>query len=341
MRTVVFIGQKSRVQGGAEKYFYTLFCDLTNHINNCAGFNDVIIEYNGAPTLRQILQYTFSQKNLLFLVNISVLFQFSPVYLLLSLVKKNVLILPHIVTSPTLMRPRFLLVRYFLYYLNFLLASRILCISDGNKQQLSTLPLANQKKIVPVYNYVDFSSPTLSKIEHPRFPLNIAVIGRLQNKHKGQYDLIKNIACYIKTSDINILLFGDGPDHNLLKSAISYYSIENNVQILGHVRTESIYKKHLFSVVLSYSYWEGLPLNLLEAYSFGKIVVGRNIPGVREIVFPQFCFSSDADLCDILTNLHLHFLDKDFFADYSRFVLDVLSKYNKLSSISSLANELI
>ena len=150
------------------------------------------------------------------------------------------------------------------------MASRILCISDGNKQQLSTLPLANQKNIVPVYNYVDFSSPTLSKIEHPRFPLNIAVIGRLQNKHKGQYDLIKNIACYIKTSDINILLFGDGPDHNLLKSAISRYSIENNVQILGHISTESIYKKHLFSVVLSYSLSERLLISTIFEYKSGN-----------------------------------------------------------------------
>ena len=342
MRTIIFIGQYSRVQGGAEKYFYSLFCDFSTYIGNINAYNSICIDYKDSLSFAQAFRYAlFSRRDILFVINMSVLFQFSHSLLLLSLFRKKTIILPHIVASAALMRPKFAIIRHLLFHINFHMASRVISISDGNKQQLLNLPFSNDKDMFTVYNYVDFPMLRRSKVEYPKSPLNIAVIGRLQNKHKGQLNLIKNNLNFLKSSDINLSLYGDGPDKASIKSLLTYHSLQHKIFMYGHIETESIYKNHDFSAVLSYSYWEGLPLNLLEAYFFGKIVIGRNIPGIKEIVFPRLCYSSDAELREIVSNLKIYFLDRAFLAQYSSFAAKVLSKYNKISSISTLACQLL
>jgi len=218
------------------------------------------------------------------------------------------------------------------------MCDKIICISDGNYNTLSLFRFIPLSKLHKVYNYTSITSPRTCT-DSIVYTSEVAIIGRLQNQHKGQYDFIINNYLYLVRMNIRVHLFGEGPDYKLLSKLIASSSCKSNIILHGFVDTARIYTEHSFSTVICYSYWEGLPLNLLESYGAGKIVLGRDIPGVNEIIFPLFRFSSDSQLQDIMNSLDCLFARRTFRNEYSLFVGRILAKYNKYSSMVSL-NEL-
>lgn len=334
---IFFIGNPSNISGGAEKYFQLLFSDFKNYLLSSKIPNHYSLVFLNLFPISIFIRALFA-KNSLFIFNVSVLFQFVPLLLIASIFRKNTAILPHVVASPSLMNPRFLLIRRFLYHLNSFLPSNIICISSGNRQQLSSLPFVSTDKLITIYNYVNIQPRKFSRISDLSFPLSIALIGRLQNRQKGQYDLIKANLEFFRNSDLVLSLYGDGPDYKDLKKLIIKSCLTKKVVLHGHVPTNNIFVSDFFSIVLCYSYWEGLPLNLLEAYSYCKIVIGRDIPGVREIVYPPFMFSSDQHLRDLLLSLPDLLMDNSVYMGYLSFVNCVVSRYCKSNAMSDLMN---
>ena len=104
------------------------------------------------------------------------------------------------------------------------------------------------------------------------------------NQNKNQKTLIKAAAELKESiSGLKILLAGNGPLEQELRTQIRELGVENAVRLLGY-RTDLEKVTPAADLVVSCSYREGLPLNILEAMLCRKPVVASVNRGHRELV---------------------------------------------------------
>lgn len=108
-------------------------------------------------------------------------------------------------------------------------------------------------------------------------------IGRFspQKNHKLLIEAFSKVLLH--SSDVLLLLVGDGELKTEIESHVNSRGIQNNVRFLGMRKDipELLSASDLF--VLS-SDWEGVPLVILEAMAAGKPVVATSVGGVPEVV---------------------------------------------------------
>lgn len=104
------------------------------------------------------------------------------------------------------------------------------------------------------------------------------------NRNKNQKTLI-SAAALIKNEipNLKILFAGNGPLEQELRDQIVQLDLEDNVRLLGY-RTDLEKITPAVDLVISCSYREGLPLNILEAMLCKKPVVASSNRGHRELV---------------------------------------------------------
>ena len=104
------------------------------------------------------------------------------------------------------------------------------------------------------------------------------------NRNKNQKTLI-SAAALIKNEipNLKILFAGNGPLEQELRDQIAQLDLEDNVRLLGY-RTDLEKITPAVDLVISCSYREGLPLNILEAMLCKKPVVASSNRGHRELV---------------------------------------------------------
>lgn len=103
---------------------------------------------------------------------------------------------------------------------------------------------------------------------------------------KGILDLIEAAKILCRDNpDIIFNIIGEGPLKKTLQKKIKEYHLENNIILKGMIPNNLI-KNYIqaASVFVIPSYYEGLPIVLLEALASGKPVVGTNIAGINEII---------------------------------------------------------
>jgi glycosyltransferase involved in cell wall biosynthesis len=83
-----------------------------------------------------------------------------------------------------------------------------------------------------------------------------------------------------------LILAGDGPLRKRLQSQCTRLGIAQCVRFLGYVDDISIVYSRAGLVVLA-SRSEGLPICVLEAFSYGLPVVATAVSGTPEVVFPE------------------------------------------------------
>ena len=83
--------------------------------------------------------------------------------------------------------------------------------------------------------------------------------------------------------DALLLLAGNGPERENLEREIVACGMENNVRMLGYCTNLQDYQ-HIADVLVSCSYREGLPLNIVEAMLSGNPVVATENRGHRELI---------------------------------------------------------
>jgi glycosyltransferase involved in cell wall biosynthesis len=93
----------------------------------------------------------------------------------------------------------------------------------------------------------------------------------------------------LKNSQTNeeykILISGEGPQETTLKEMVKKYDLENLVEFTGFVSEEKLYK--LFEaadIFVMASEYEGMPISLLEALSFGAIPIVSDIPELKLLI---------------------------------------------------------
>ena len=88
-----------------------------------------------------------------------------------------------------------------------------------------------------------------------------------------------------KHADTKLLLAGNGPTLQELQTEVSTLNLQNCVEFLGY-RTDLERYANIADVIVSCSYREGLPMNIVEGMLLGKPVVASYNRGHRELIVP-------------------------------------------------------
>lgn len=315
--------------GGAEILFENIFADLRseNFIGDDWIFKNIDRRDISFIELSLIL---FSIRRSLVFYNMSVLGVSIWPLLLLFVLGNKIVLLPHVVVSPLVSRPKFRFLRYFFQLIALSVSFRVISISDGNFSRL--IKLCSRDKIRLCYNYVRVENDR--NIAARNYNREIAIIGRFQNIHKGQIDFLSCFSRFIKKYGLIIRLFGDGPDRCKIENLIQSFNLEENVFVHGWCGFDEIYNFD-FSFFLNFSRWEGLPLSVLEGIYMDRVPILSNIDGNRELVSEDFVFSSLEQLESLLRSLVIegNFTVCQLY-DQKK---NVFLKYNRMKSLRSYA----
>ena len=108
-------------------------------------------------------------------------------------------------------------------------------------------------------------------------------IGEL-NKNKNQSTLIKAFANVVKQyPNAKLLLAGNGPTENVLKAKIKEYNLEDKIILLGY-RTDLEKFIKLSDIIVSASFREGMPMNIIEGMISSKPVIVSKNRGHKELI---------------------------------------------------------
>lgn len=120
-------------------------------------------------------------------------------------------------------------------------------------------------------------------------PVKIVYVGKMSNA-KGVPHLLNAFErlAYLKDK-VSLSLIGGGVGHESDEIQEKIDSMESNVKYLGFVEQEELvanfYKSHIFILP---SFFEGLPLVIIEALACGMRVVSTKLPGLSEFLGKSF-----------------------------------------------------
>ena len=108
-------------------------------------------------------------------------------------------------------------------------------------------------------------------------------VGEL-NKNKNQIMAIEAMKELIKTNkNIKLLLVGKGKLENFYNEKIKEYHLQENVYNLGYRKDIPDLMK-ISNILLSLSYREGLPVNVMEAMASGLPIIATDCRGNRDLI---------------------------------------------------------
>jgi len=161
------------------------------------------------------------------------------------------------------------------------LADRVILLTDGwDKWFIDTINTGNSIVLYNgVSNYYDTTSVPLDKRDNI-----ILFLGRLSEK-KGIYDLLYALKDVLKDCPDAILkVCGDG-ELDKCKLLAKELNIDQNINFLGWVNEEEKFNLlNQSKVYILPSYFEALPMSILEAMSAGIGIIATKVGGIPEIV---------------------------------------------------------
>lgn len=136
-------------------------------------------------------------------------------------------------------------------------------------------------KITVIPNAVDIGQFTPSSIPaaDPR-PYPIGFLGRL-DPVKMVPDLVRAVESLGDL--VHLHIFGDGPDRPAVERAVRLMKLSEWVTLHGKIARPQEALAQIGMLVLP-SISEGMPMVLIEAMAAGVPVVGRDVPGVRDVI---------------------------------------------------------
>lgn len=165
--------------------------------------------------------------------------------------------------------------------------SRILRESEcvhilGTKTEDNLLIRNYAKKVVCIPNGIT----PIGKYEHIEIEPTIGFLGRISCYHKGLDILIPAFAKYkIQGGHARLVLAGDGPDVDKVKSMIMEYDLEDSVNMIGVVYDEekwNFLKK--CSAHIAPSRFEGIPTSCLESAAVGCVQLVDELTNLGEFI---------------------------------------------------------
>jgi glycosyltransferase involved in cell wall biosynthesis len=109
------------------------------------------------------------------------------------------------------------------------------------------------------------------------------------NEGKGHEHLLDAVACLKAEKGLDrilVLIAGEGPLLRALRRKAQRLGISDHVRFLGHLPNDqllSLYEAGAVDVFVLASSFEGIPVALMEAMSYGVPVIATNVGGVPEL----------------------------------------------------------
>lgn len=167
-------------------------------------------------------------------------------------------------------------------YLGAKFMDKVVTLTERDKSNFINILKTPEKKVVVIPNW--FNNEEKEEIQYKSNSKKIITVGRLE-RVKG-HDLLIKVAKKVqeKHNDWIWEIYGDGKYKEEIKENIKNNNLENFIILKGNVTNiKEIYKTSSFFVLTSY--YEGLPLVLLEAQQAKLPIISFDCPtGPAEIV---------------------------------------------------------
>ena len=163
---------------------------------------------------------------------------------------------------------------------------KVITVSNFVKDALIEETYAMADKFVVINNGIQ--SPDIN-IRDKKASLNVLFSGRLEYS-KGVLLLIKSFADVVKYNpNVKLIIAGDGPLKKDLELLTTDLGIATNVNILGWLNKESLSSIYetCSILVLPTLRIEGFPMSIIEAMSYGLVVVASDIGGSRDAIINE------------------------------------------------------
>jgi len=168
--------------------------------------------------------------------------------------------------------------------INHQFINSIICVSPKVEEQ--TFAVLQSNKIETILNGVQIPDNKIYAGRSPiREQVKILFVGRLLNEQKGIF-FIPQILKWLKEKEVPFFLtiIGDGLDKDKLIEMLFQFNLTENVQIETSVPNNEIYTWYFNShIFLMPSFYEGLPLSLLEAMAAGCVPVTSRLDKITDV----------------------------------------------------------
>jgi len=220
-----------------------------------------------------------------------------------------------------------------------LFTTKIIAISEKQKNELVYYKIAKASKIVVIKLGFDFSSIIASK-DHknlfrsiyniPKDSFLIALIGRLtyQKNPIMFLKIAENLKKKLNKTNLSMpyfVLVGDGDMRSEVQREIDNRELGSFVKIIGFVQDLKPVFADIDIIVLT-SHFEGTPVAIIEAMANGIIPITTNVGGISDII--------DKDISGF-------YLDDFEVENYSNLIVSILNKNYDTQTISDMAREKI
>lgn len=208
--------------------------------------------------------------------------------------------------------------------------SNIIAVSPEVKEFVVKYLDVDKNKIITIVNGVDIQKmnlqPAISRddLEVSKNDILVLMAARF-SKEKDYQTLIR--AFTHLPSQFKLIMCGDGPERQACETLVKELKLENRALFLGN--RSDIYSiiKTADIAVLS-SYFEGLPLSVLEYMAAKKPVVATNVEGMNKLVEGAgvlFKVGNDKELAEQILKLGM---DSAYYDDVSQKCYDRVQKYS-------------
>ncbi|HOU75940.1 MAG TPA: glycosyltransferase family 4 protein [Candidatus Dojkabacteria bacterium] len=173
------------------------------------------------------------------------------------------------------------------YAINIKAVDKIICVSKAVKSYIEKRFHIKNTKLAIIHNGIIIPKLTFSKKTNQDSTFNITCVGAL-NWVKNYSDLVEIINLLVNkysTTNIQLTIFGDGPQRKNIESKIQEYNLHNNILLKGHVSLEEIHENLKFcDLYLQTSISESFGLGILDALSYGIPVLAYDVGAINELV---------------------------------------------------------
>jgi len=200
-------------------------------------------------------------------------------------------------------------------------ADEIIVISEEVKNWFENLNLDKQPNVISYWMSKKNINNQITKV--PTF----GYLGRI-NKNKGIEDLLEVFNSLEDEYELKIGGVGEESYVNKIKKNINQ-SQNKKIEFLGYVENQDkFFQKIDFFVFPSYS--EGLGLVLLEAMSYQKICITRNVPPMNTFInnHSGYLFSDNNELSDVIKMSIQNYNNSEFYKMKIKEMTKVLDRYD-------------
>lgn len=164
------------------------------------------------------------------------------------------------------------------------------CNAAAMEYLLSRLPPAARAKAHLVYHGVDVTAFAVQPPADPAPPLRILSAGRL-TPSKGFDRLVRAAAEAVRRgTEVRLTILGRGPEEETIRRVAAEEGFSDRLVLPGWVGHEEVGGHlrdcHVFALMASDDFNDGLPNVVVEAMASGRPVVVSPLPAAREIITP-------------------------------------------------------